>query len=396
MRKLEGLDLTEKANIFAPLTTQFNTYSQKFSSLRDDEINEKESEAQADLARAMVKIGAEMLSDPKDRFRYQNYVDACNVLGMLGTYAEPAIPTLVGILHYAGHQGVRATDYETPVSVVHDAAIAALMKLGNAAIPAIEKDLEREHPAGEFNPLAAEGVLLVIGTPEAKSLLERRRAKRQEARQQAQEVAKAEQKTAEDDFQAQLKAAMKGDAVAQNNVGVAYGEGVGTKRDLEQSFKWLAKAAVQGQPDAEGNLFLLLRDEIKTKMLAEDVKRGKQALPFFAPIPMAMGKAYYREMPLWVFVDAGWEFSSNYVKREYVGKLLAIVRRYPLKIDAITVRRWDDNNHVRELTYTETPWKRVIFGDTLKTTMAESIAPNLPQGMKPEAPPEGNLTDDAP
>ena len=44
--------------------------------------------------------------------------------------------------------------------------------------------------------------------------------------------------------------AEQGDALAQNNLGVAYANGEGVAEDDEEAVKWYRKAAEQGQADA--------------------------------------------------------------------------------------------------------------------------------------------------
>ena len=53
------------------------------------------------------------------------------------------------------------------------------------------------------------------------------------------------------------KGAEQGDAKAQNNLGVMYGNGYGVTQDDAEAAKWYRKAAKQGHADAEFNLALM-------------------------------------------------------------------------------------------------------------------------------------------
>lgn len=405
LKKLEALSIQEKLEIFNSLEAKFNEVSQNASS------SPEAMAIRSDLGRGLAMISNDILNDPDDK-SYRVYAGVCETLGSLGPLAAPAISGLIKMLHYRGHP----TDVVTALNITDDGLSDAfvyvkceknIIKIGAPAVPALMQAVETRFPAilkGEIdlNPDHVKGdsklnelfVLDKIPNPEGQSF-----ARRFWSAWYANEAAitKAKKKQEQDaqvsdenEAAATRKAADGGDAEAQNNLGVMYYRGKAT----DEAFKWFSKAFAQGNEVAGQNLSALLRDEIKEKMLAEDVKWGKRPLNFMMPLPDVMGKLYYREGPLWVFVDSGWEFSSAYSKREYVSKLLAIVRRYPLKIDAITIRRWDDDNHVRELTYSEEPWTKVIFGDTTKTMTAESIAPHLPKGLTPVTPLEAELESD--
>ena len=51
-----------------------------------------------------------------------------------------------------------------------------------------------------------------------------------------------------------LKAALQGNADAQNNLGVMYHMGEGVEQDNSEAKKWYAKSAAQGHVDAQANL----------------------------------------------------------------------------------------------------------------------------------------------
>jgi uncharacterized protein len=53
------------------------------------------------------------------------------------------------------------------------------------------------------------------------------------------------------------KAAARGDAKAQNNLGFMYSEGQGVARDYKQAMSWYRKAAAQGDAGAQNNLGLI-------------------------------------------------------------------------------------------------------------------------------------------
>jgi hypothetical protein len=403
LKKLEALDIREKMELIEPLGTKYNQ-------LRDSPTDEAKA-IRDDLLRALTAIGSDVLNDSEDK-SYSTYIAMCKMLGSAGEAAAPSVPALIKMLRYEGHQGVSpltVQDDGVPPEAVYIAAKRALIQIGAPAVPHLIRDVEREYPdlskgevdlqldhtSGQRNRMEPLWILGEIKTDEAQSFYKRFEGalfKKNTARKEAEQKQKQDAaKSIEEDFAKTRKDALNGNATAQNNLGIMYYKGNGVAQDSKQAFTWIAKAAAQGDTVATENLYALLRDEIKTALLAEDVKWGRQPLPYMMPIPAVLGKLYARENPLWVFVDEGWEFSSAYTKREYVLKLLAIVKRYPLKIDAITIRRLERDTSARELTYTEAPWTRVVFGDTLKTLAAESIAPKLPPGLKPEAPQEGAL-----
>lgn len=398
--KIHKLDLDEKVELLPALVEKYNSQT--------------DSDERTDMNKAIVYISTSILSDAEDKVPYQTLVDACNAVGALGQAGAPAVPTLLQEMLYMGHQkGVIAAAWMQDDGMTHEgvnvAAENAVVNIGTAAVPAILQRLDQMYPdlmkgAPDLSIEKPKNVYAIgywtmlskFQTAEAQEAYKRfsesliAKNKAQLAADQKRKDAKARGERS--DFTVCLASAMAGNAAAQNDLGAMYYLGRGITKDDQQAFNWFSKAFAQGDPLAEGNLYALLTDEIKSKLLAQDVKAGKQPLNFMMPLPDVMGKLYYRQKPLWVFVDAGWEFSSAYTKREYVLKLLAIVHRYPLGIDAITIRRWDtEDNRVRELTYTEAPWTKVIFGDTLQTMTAESIAPNLPPGLAPVTPQEGRL-----
>ena len=56
------------------------------------------------------------------------------------------------------------------------------------------------------------------------------------------------------DFKSLKALAEKGDARAQNNLGVRYEKGQGVEQDFKEAFKWYQKSADQGQATAQFNL----------------------------------------------------------------------------------------------------------------------------------------------
>lgn len=86
---------------------------------------------------------------------------------------------------------------------------------------------------------------------------------------------------AEPDIQAIRKLAEKGDAWSQLNLGAAYDNGLGVKRDVDQALYWYQKAAEQGLAQAQFNLaHLLVSEEISTVAAAEWMqKAAEQDMP---------------------------------------------------------------------------------------------------------------------
>ena len=59
------------------------------------------------------------------------------------------------------------------------------------------------------------------------------------------------------DFDETMTVAKQGDVIAQYNLGVMYGEGVGVPENESEAVKWFRKAADQGYADAQYNLGLM-------------------------------------------------------------------------------------------------------------------------------------------
>ncbi|MBI3546116.1 MAG: SEL1-like repeat protein [Gammaproteobacteria bacterium] len=71
-------------------------------------------------------------------------------------------------------------------------------------------------------------------------------------------------------FQVQMTLAEKGDARAQYYLGEMHEQGLGTKQNVDEAFKWYAKAAERGDPMAKRKLSM--RPEIEA-----DVKKDQAA-----------------------------------------------------------------------------------------------------------------------
>jgi TPR repeat protein len=83
-------------------------------------------------------------------------------------------------------------------------------------------------------------------------------------------------------FKVQMAMAEKGNTRAQYYLGEMHEQGLGTKPDLEEAFKWYAKAAEKGDPLAQRKL--ALRQEIMNEAKKEqEAERLKAVKP--APIP---------------------------------------------------------------------------------------------------------------
>src|SRR5262249_41972393 len=62
-------------------------------------------------------------------------------------------------------------------------------------------------------------------------------------------------------FELELKAAHRGNAIAANNVGVAYHKGIGTEINYVEAIYWYRRALSQGdKTHAAGNIELLRRE----------------------------------------------------------------------------------------------------------------------------------------
>ena len=79
-------------------------------------------------------------------------------------------------------------------------------------------------------------------------------------------------------FKWYMKAAKRGDPMAQNNLGVLYNEGTGTKMDYKKAIKWYTKAAQQGYVLAAHNLGRLFEIEGSLQDYTKAVKWYKIAV----------------------------------------------------------------------------------------------------------------------
>ncbi|MBI3702612.1 MAG: sel1 repeat family protein, partial [Rhizobiales bacterium] len=76
------------------------------------------------------------------------------------------------------------------------------------------------------------------------------------------------------------KAAQHGIADSQYNLGVLSARGLGTEKNFEESYKWFALAASQGDREAGKK-----RDEIASQLDGEALAAAQQAVKTFAPTP---------------------------------------------------------------------------------------------------------------
>jgi hypothetical protein len=81
-------------------------------------------------------------------------------------------------------------------------------------------------------------------------------------------------------FKVQLAMAEKGESRAQYYLGEMHEQGLGTKQDVDEAFKWYAKAAEQG--DSLALRKLAYREEIIT-----EIKQEQEAEQLKSPVPAA-------------------------------------------------------------------------------------------------------------
>ncbi|MDD4308906.1 MAG: tetratricopeptide repeat protein [Candidatus Cloacimonetes bacterium] len=63
-----------------------------------------------------------------------------------------------------------------------------------------------------------------------------------------------------------LMAAKNGDSAAQNNLGIAYSDGIGVEIDNSEAFKWFKASADQGNPEALYNLGIMYYDGLGAEL----------------------------------------------------------------------------------------------------------------------------------
>lgn len=82
-------------------------------------------------------------------------------------------------------------------------------------------------------------------------------------------------------FQVQLTLAQKGDARAQYYLGEMHEQGLGTKQNADEAFKWYAKAAERGDPMAKRKLNMRpeIESEIKKDQAAEAIIKAASIAP---------------------------------------------------------------------------------------------------------------------
>lgn len=329
---------------------------------------------------------------------------ALEVLGSMGPEAEPAIPSLLRGASLIDMPGYAAATFRTM-------SASALSGIGDRAVPAITEVLDAGLEAGWPGPLpnwgwelnqkgnhevmfvpAEEtfiGILNAIGTPTA---LEAKKKYEVRARNQRRRENEATARAEKDAFEKHLAAAQRGDPESQNAVGVMYYQGnTAVKADRAKALSWFKKAARKDDASALRNICALMGEEISEKLAVgnRDVicVRHPRRDDIFPP-PMFLGKVNSKREPLLVYVDRGWGLSGMYSQMQYMAKLLRIVQKYPIGIDAITVQTWLDKSRTRELAYTEAPWEKILFGDTAKLFDPVLRQAEKATGLKPVGMPE--------
>ena len=76
------------------------------------------------------------------------------------------------------------------------------------------------------------------------------------------------------------KAADRGVADSQFNLGILYARGIGVEQNLAESFKWFSLAAAQGDADSARK-----RDDIAKRLDAQSLAAAKLAIQTFTPEP---------------------------------------------------------------------------------------------------------------
>ena len=76
------------------------------------------------------------------------------------------------------------------------------------------------------------------------------------------------------------KAADRGVADSQYNLGILYARGIGVEQNLAESFKWFSLAAAQGDADS-----VRKRDDVAKRLDAQSLAAAKLAIQTFTPEP---------------------------------------------------------------------------------------------------------------
>jgi localization factor PodJL len=76
------------------------------------------------------------------------------------------------------------------------------------------------------------------------------------------------------------KAADRGVADSQFNLGILYARGIGVEQNLAESYKWFSLAAAQGDTDSVHK-----RDDIAKRLDAQSLAAAKLAIQTFTPEP---------------------------------------------------------------------------------------------------------------
>jgi localization factor PodJL len=74
------------------------------------------------------------------------------------------------------------------------------------------------------------------------------------------------------------KAAERGVADSQYNLGILYARGIGVEQNLAESFKWFSLAAAQGDADAARK-----RDDVTKRLDQPSLAAARQAIQNFVP-----------------------------------------------------------------------------------------------------------------
>jgi len=132
------------------------------------------------------------------------------------------------------------------------------------------------------------------------------------------------------DLQAMRSQAEHGDAWAQLNLGAAYDNGIGTKRDVDKAIFWYRKAAEQGLAEAQFNLAHILVDEDisareAAEWMAKAADQGMVEAQYLMGVIYAEGIGVARddsEARRWLqlAIDKGSVDASQYMGEHYPSK----------------------------------------------------------------------------
>jgi len=133
-----------------------------------------------------------------------------------------------------------------------------------------------------------------------------------------------------------LRAAKRGDAVAQDYVGVMYQFGHGVEKNKKEAIKWYKKAAEQGYPLAQFSLGMVYQDSDDARSFQEIEQNYRESAKWltmaaeqgYAPAQQNLGSAYYSGYGVPVDIEKAMEWYKKAAEQGLITAQTALGGKY--------------------------------------------------------------------